>query len=147
MRDFVSSSMPDSPEIAEILGQLLAEVHSIRIHTRRMARSSYLADLNKIAKTSLRQEIWRLCDGTRSTTEIASLVGGSERSVQYFVEDAERVGLIQFVRRGYPKRVDDFDEVPGDWPQFRKTAKSRGGSERPLPPDRDAATGGPGNGQ
>lgn len=86
-----------------------------------MARDSYRRDLEKIANTPARQEIWRLCDGNRSNEEIAKSIGITLRAVQYFVQDAEKKGLITMPKRGYPKRTDTFDEIPVEWKPYKKT--------------------------
>jgi len=87
----------------------------------RMARKTYREDLDKVANTSVRQEIWRLCDGTLSSENIAKEIGVTTRSVQYFVQDAEKKGLITALKRGYPKRPDSFDEIPVEWKPYKKS--------------------------
>jgi len=107
-------------EVVEILRRISVSLDAIREHTRRLARSSYKEDLEKIASTPQRQEMWRLCDGTLSTEDIARKIAVSTRTVQYFVEEAERMGLVRSYRRGYPKRNEDFDEIPSEWKSYRK---------------------------
>lgn len=107
-------------EVVEILRRISTNLDSIREHTRRLARSSYKEDLEKVASTPQRQEMWRLCNGTLSTEDIASRIGVSTRTVQYFVEEAERMGLVKSYRRGYPKRNEDFDEIPSEWRPYKK---------------------------
>ena len=85
-----------------------------------MARDSYGQDLEKTANTPARQEIWRLCDGNLSNDEIAKKIGITLRAVQYFIQDAEKKGLITSQRRGYPKRPDNFDEIPVEWKPYKK---------------------------
>lgn len=86
----------------------------------RLARKSYSDDLEKTANTPVRQEIWRLCDGTLSSEEIAKRIGITKRSVQYFVQDGEKKSLLIVQKRGYPRRTDSFDEIPVDWKPFKK---------------------------
>ena len=107
-------------EVVEILRRISANMDAIREHTRRLARSSYKEDLEKVASTPQRQEMWRLCNGTLSTEDIARKIGVSTRTVQYFVEEAERIGLVKSYRRGYPKRNEDFDEIPSEWKPYKK---------------------------
>jgi predicted DNA-binding protein (UPF0251 family) len=107
-------------EAVEILRRISTSLDAIREHTRRLARSSYKDDLEKVASTPQRQEMWRLCDGTLTTEDIARKIGVSTRTVQYFVEAAERTGLVKSHRRGYPKRNEDFDEIPSEWKPYRK---------------------------
>ena len=123
--------------MVEILRRIGVSLDAIREHTRRLARSSYKEDLEKIASTPQRQEMWRLCNGTVSTEDIARKIGVSTRTVQYFIEEAERVGLVKLYRRGYPKRNEEFDETPSEWKPYRKleekaqvsqeTAETQGG--------------------
>lgn len=112
-------------EVVEILRRISTNLDAIREHTKRLARSSYKQDLEKVASTPQRQEMWRLCDGTLSTEDIAKKIGVSTRSVQYFVEEGEKMGLIKSYRRGYPKRNEDFDEIPPEWKPYRKPAEEK----------------------
>jgi len=107
-------------EVVEILRRISTSLDAIKEHTRRLSRSSYKEDLEKVTSTPQRQEMWRLCDGTLSTEDIARKIGVSTRTVQYFVEEAERMGLVKSYRRGYPKRNEDFDEIPSEWKPYRK---------------------------
>lgn len=107
-------------EVVEVLRRISTSLDAIREHTRRLARSSYKDDLEKVASTPQRQEMWRLCNGTLTTEDIARKIGVSTRTVQYFVEEAERTGLVKSHRRGYPKRNEDFDETPSEWKPYRK---------------------------
>lgn len=119
----------ESSEVAEILKRISDSLDSIREHTKRLARSSYKEDLEKIASTSQRQEMWRLCNGVLSTEDIAKRIGVSTRTVQYFIEEAEKSGLVKSYRRGYPKRIEDFDEIPSEWKPYRRTDEDK--SEEP----------------
>ncbi len=117
---FVISTMDSSRDEIELLRRIADDLHAVRGHTKRLAKRIYLDELNKIASTPQRQEMWRLCDGTTGTQDLANRVGVSLRTVQYFVEDAEKVGLLVSPRRGYPKRADDFDEIPVDWKPYKR---------------------------
>lgn len=107
-------------EVVEILRRISASLDAIRVHTRRLSRASYKEDLGKVASTPQRQEMWRLCDGTLSTEDIAKKIGVSTRTVQYFVEEAEKVGLVKSYRRGYPKRNEDYEEIPSEWKPYKR---------------------------
>jgi len=84
-----------------------------------LVRDLYRRDLERVASTPERQEMWRLCDGTLSSKKIANKVGVSVRTVQYFLNEARKAGLIAFLRRGYPKRTDDFDVIPPEWKPYK----------------------------
>jgi len=112
-------------ELADILRRISTNLDAIREHTKRLARSSYREDLEKAASTPQRQEMWRLCDGTLGSEDIAKKIGVSTRTVQYFIEEAEKAGLIKSYRRGYPKRNEDFDEIPSEWKPYRKPAEEK----------------------
>jgi hypothetical protein len=104
----------------ELLNRMSDDLHSIRLLMARLCRDSFAKDLETVASTPERQEMWRLSDGTRNTEEIAKGASASIRSVQYFLQDAEKKGLVQYIKRGYPKRADYFDEIPSSWKSFKK---------------------------
>lgn len=111
----------DLTELAKIISE---DIHWIRKDIARLARGSYMQDLEKIANTRARQEIWRLCDGSLNNDEIAKKIGITLRAVQYFVQEAETKGLITAPKRGYPKRSDSFDEIPVEWKPYKKSEVS-----------------------
>lgn len=117
---FVISTMDSSRDEIELLRRIADDLHAVRGHARRLAKRIYLDELNQVASTPQRREMWRLCDGATSTHDLANRVGVSLRTVQYFVEDAERLELLASPRRGYPKRADDFDEIPVDWKPYKR---------------------------
>jgi DNA-binding CsgD family transcriptional regulator len=112
--------MESESQVIELLGKISDDLHSIRLLMTRLSRDSFAKDLEAVASTSERQEMWRLADGSRNTEEIAKGAGASIRSVQYFLQDAEKRGLILYIKRGYPKRADYFDEIPSTWKPFKK---------------------------
>ncbi len=112
--------MQAEEQIVEMLKRISEDLHAIRRHTNRLVRDSYRHELERIASTPERQEIWRLCDGTLSTEEIAKRVGISVRTVQYFVQEAEKAGLLVSVRRSYSRRTEDYDEIPSEWKPYKK---------------------------
>ena len=107
--------------LTDFLKSMSEDIHWMRKDIARLARESYIEDLEKVANTPARKEIWRLCDGSLSSKEIAKKIDITTRSVQYFVQDAEKKGLITAFRRGYPKRPDSFDEVPVEWKPYKKS--------------------------
>ncbi len=106
--------------LIDLLKAISEDMHWIRIDIARLARDSYREDLEKIANTSARQEIWCLCDGNLSNEAIAKRIGVALRTVQYFIQEAEKKGLITMPKRGYPKRADNFDEIPLEWKPYKK---------------------------
>jgi DNA-binding CsgD family transcriptional regulator len=110
-------SMANNEEI-ELLKQISSDLRELKRHLRFLSRDSITTMLNKVATTAERQEMWRLADGTRGNEEIAKQIGVSLRSVQYFVQEAENVGLITSERRGYPKRVEEI--IPKEWKPWKQ---------------------------
>lgn len=121
--------MPDENQVVELLGRMSDDLRALRKSVTRLARESYKQDLVRIASTPERQEMWRLCDGTLSNEEIAKRIGVKLRTVQYFVQEAEKAGLIEMAKRGYPKRTDDFNIVPEEWKPYRKPAVAQPASD------------------
>jgi len=78
-----------------------------------IARSSIVEEVRRVATTEKRRLMWFLCNGKNSTEDIARYVKASVRAVQYFVDEAEKAGLIEFEKRGYPKRICDV--FPPEW--------------------------------
>lgn len=111
--------MEEQPLI-ELMKIMTEDVRRMRMDIARLARDSYRQDLEKVTNTPARQEMWRLCDGTSNNEEIAKKIGVTLRAVQYFIQDAEKKGLVISQRRGYPKRTDSFDEIPVEWKPYKK---------------------------
>jgi len=107
-------------QTVELLRRISEDIHAIRLLTTRLVRDSYRQDLERIASTPERQEIWRQCNGSLSTEEIAKRVGVSIRTIQYFLQEAEKARLVVFVKRGYPKRTDDYDVIPPEWKPYKR---------------------------
>jgi len=112
--------MQSENHTVELLARISNDIHAIRKNIIRLVRDSYRQDLERAASTPERQEMWRLFDGTISTEDIAKRVGVSARTVQYFVQDAEKVGLVKIAKRGFPKRTEDFDVIPSEWKSYKK---------------------------
>ena len=92
---------------------LLDELSRIRQLLLLLARKALKEELEKVATTDERKRIWALCDGFRSTEEIAKKVGLSLRAVQIFIKELRDRDLIVIEKRGYPKRR--FDYIPSNW--------------------------------
>jgi hypothetical protein len=108
----------ENGDILRALKNISEDVKAIRTYALLQARLAIIALLGEIAKTPERQQIWRLCDGTRSTEQISSEIGISIRSVQYFIQDADQAGLLVIERRGYPKRIENV--IPSAWKAWRR---------------------------
>jgi len=106
-----------------LLKEIREDIDLIKRYTKLLAWDAILTNLNKIASSADRKQIWRLADGTLSTEQIANQIGVTVRSVQYFVQEAESAGLIRIAKRGYPKRIEDV--IPSEW----KPWKPRRGEE------------------
>ena len=119
-------------QILELLKRISEDLQAIRRHTTRLVRESYRHDLELVASTSERQEMWRLCDGTLSNEEIAKKVGMSLRTVQYFVQEAEKKELVLSVKRGYPKRNEDYNEIPSEWKPYKRPVETREEIRQPM---------------
>lgn len=104
-------------EMIELLKKISDDIGEIKKFARFQARDAICTLLNKIAKTSERQQMWRLADGTLSNEQIADQIGVTVRSVQYFVQDAENERLIITEKRGYPKRAMDI--IPLEWKPWK----------------------------
>jgi hypothetical protein len=104
-------------EVKKVLEKIREDLAEIKIYQRIAVRSAVETTLNSIASTPDRQQMWRLADGTLSNDQIADMVGVTLRSVQYFVEDAEKNGLVTMVKRGYPKHVVDL--IPVNWKPWK----------------------------
>ena len=104
--------------MVDLLRKMNAEISSLKRYARFLARDAISTMLNKVATTPERQQMWRLSDGSHSNEEIAGQIGVSLRSVQYFVREAEDVGLIFTERRGYPRKVEDI--IPLEWKPWKQ---------------------------
>ena len=89
------------------------ELLKIRQLLEILTRNALKEELEKVATTDERKQIWALCNGLRSTEEIAKKVGVTRRTVQKFVEELRKKDLITIEKRGHPKRR--FDYIPSDW--------------------------------
>jgi len=116
-------------EIKELLKKIGEDVDAIKRYNRFQARDAMLAVLNKITTTPERQQMWRFADGTHSNEQIASEVGVTVRTVQYFVGDAESLGLLTMEKRGYPKRIEDM--FPSEWKPWKPKKEQEEATPQP----------------
>ena len=101
---------PDSNTILQHIETRLEGIYRLlEIQTRPQLEDA----VRKIATTRERRKIWILSDGLRKTDDIARLSVTAVRTVQLFVQEADRAGLMDSSRRGYPKRR--FETIPSDW--------------------------------
>lgn len=103
-----------------VLEQIREGLEAIRRDISFLSRGAISEVLKGIATTPERQQMWRLCDGTRSTEQIALEIGITLRSVQYFIQEAEDANLVLMEKRAYPKRIKEI--VPPDWKPWRAKA-------------------------
>lgn len=96
-----------------LLERILTELVEIKQILLLNSREVLKNELNELASTNERKEIWGLLDGLTSTTEISKTVGVSTRTVQFFVSQLEEKELVITEKRGYPKRRMDY--IPSDW--------------------------------
>lgn len=104
-------------EMVSLLKKMAEDISVMKSYARFQARDAIMSVLNKVATTPERQQMWRLFDGTASNEAIAKIIGVTLRSVQYFVQDAEREGLVYAEKRGYPKRIEDV--FPIEWKAWK----------------------------
>ena len=97
----------------ETVNAIIERLTRIERFLKFIARPSMIEEIKRIATTEKRQLMWILCNGKNSTEDIARCVEASVRAVQYFIDEAEQAGLIEFEKRGYPKRICDV--FPPDW--------------------------------
>ncbi len=97
------------PVLREIEARLDGIYRLLEIQTRPQIE----AILQKLSTTKERRKVWILCNGERKTEDIARLSGNSLRSVQLYVQEAERLGLMDTSKRGCPRRR--FNVTPTDW--------------------------------
>jgi hypothetical protein len=99
--------------------KLLKELVELKMYVKVLSANAVLSLLGNIATTPERQQIWRLADGSRSNEDIAKQINITLRAVQYFVQEAESIGLFILIKRGYPKRVQDI--TPKDWKPWKQS--------------------------
>lgn len=102
---------------SERLKPFLTELEELKRYLKVLSANAVLNLLENVATTPERQQIWRLADGNRSNDEIAKQIDITLRAVQYFVQEAESMGLVVYVKRGHPRRIQDI--IPKDWKPWK----------------------------
>lgn len=105
-------------EMVSVLKDIREELKVLRRLTEIQLRGAFKEELEKIASSPQRKKMWALADGTRSTTDVAKMIGTTQRAVQYFVQEAERNSFMRSDRRGFPMRLIDW--IPPDWESIQK---------------------------
>lgn len=105
--------MAFGPDANSILQGIEARLEGIYRLIELQTRPQLEAAIQRLSTTKERRKTWILSDGQRRTEEISRLSGSALRTVQVFIQEAERVGLMDTSRRGYPRRR--FDVIPSDW--------------------------------
>jgi hypothetical protein len=100
------------------------------------AKGEIEKELGEIASTPERRKMWILCTGELSTEQISKKSKTSDRTVQYFVKDGVRAGLLGLKKRGYPKRLIDF--IPAGWKETDELERAE--QEQQIPPLPQAAS-------
>ncbi len=126
-------------ENTSLLRKIQEDLVEIKVYQRIGVRSAVEAILKSVASSPERQQMWRLADGTLSNDQIADRIGVALRTVQYFVEEAEKNDLITMAKRGYPKRVVDI--IPADWKPWKpkKITVLHQPSQEPVNEKKEAA--------
>lgn len=105
--------MAFGPDTNTILQKIDARLEGIYRLIELQVRPQLEAAIQRLATTKERRKVWILADGQRKTEEISRLSGSALRTVQVFVQEADRAGLIDASRRGYPRRR--FEVIPAEW--------------------------------
>jgi len=109
---------------------------SIRKLLELQAKGEIEKELGEIASTPERRKMWILCTGELSTEQISKKSKTSDRTVQYFVKDGIRAGLLGLKKRGYPKRLIDL--IPASWKEVDELERAE--QEQQIPPQLPAAS-------
>src|SRR5207245_11007052 len=102
--------MAFGPDTNTLLQNVIAKLDGIYRLLEIQNRSFLEAAVKKVATTKERRKAWILSDGQRKNEEIARLSGAALRTIQQFVLDADRNGLMDASKRGFPRRR--YDVIP-----------------------------------
>lgn len=117
----------------EVMKEIRDEIKEMKRYLKVLSANAIVSLLNKVATTAERQKVWRLADGSRSNEEIAKQIGIALRTVQYFITEAEDIGLIVSEKRGYPKRIEDvFPKEWKPWKPSKEKVTIQSTTESPL---------------
>jgi DNA-binding transcriptional ArsR family regulator len=113
--------------VKKILQEIRNEITLVRIYLEFQTMDFVRDKLDKIASTPERKQVWILLDGTRTTSEIAEIVGVSPRSVQYFIKQLRESNLILDRERGYSQKRINL--IPSEWEEIEKAVEDKKGGE------------------
>jgi len=114
-------------DVVSILRKMNSTLESLKRVLELDARPAIRSEIDKLASTPERRKMWILADGSLRTEEVAKKSGAKLRTVQIFIQECVRSGLVASEKRGYPHRAIDF--IPEDWDEVRQLEKARGESE------------------
>lgn len=124
--------MAFGPDTNTLLQGVIAKLDGIYRLLELQNRSLLEAAVRKVATTKERRKAWILSDGQRKNEEIARLCGAALRTIQQFVQETDRNGLMDTSKRGYPRRR--FDVIPADWSvELQEVEKAVAPPEPPSP--------------
>lgn len=121
--------MAFGPDTTSILQGIEARLEGIYRLIELQTRPQLEAAIQRLATTKERRKVWILSDGQRKTEEVSRLSGSALRTVQVFIQEADRAGLMDTNRRGYPRRR--FDVIPTGW--VSETEEVQAALEAPPP--------------
>lgn len=102
-----------SEEMLAELRRIGEQLESLKTLKELEMKEAISTAVTNLASTSARKRMWTLCDGAIGTSEIAKKTQVNVRSVQYFLQEGTKAGLIGINRKGRPFRK--FDWVPSEW--------------------------------
>ncbi len=123
---------PQGNDVPDLLKRTNSLLESIRRVLEIQARPAVLDEISKVASTSERRKVWILSDGSLNTNEIAARSGAKLRTVQAFVQECTRAGLMISGKRGYPSRAMDL--VPNGWGEVGELEKVTAPPQEQLQP-------------
>ena len=97
--------MYNNRNVEETLEALLEEFIVVRRLLQFMAQDQLRKRMENVISTDSRKKMWDLMDGNLSTTEIAKKTNVSQRAVQLFIKDLEKLELVEMKKRGYPAKT------------------------------------------
>jgi len=105
-----------SGDQSDLLSKISKDISALR-HLKEMELKDLIVrEVERVASTPARKKMWFLSDGTLGTMDIAGKVGVNVRSVQRFLQDATKAGLIILDKRGQATRALDW--APLEWSEI-----------------------------
>lgn len=99
-------------EEVKLIRQLLENLTEDNKTTQKLleilAKENFLKEIEIIASTNERKNIWNLLDGKLSTSELADQVKITQRAVNDFIKDLRENRLVDMLKRGYYRRKFDY---------------------------------------